>query len=483
MMKESKKEDIENGQQKSDETNSAASSGGDIVEEELSSSDPSLLKVLGMAKPEIPMLILAFILLVIGEAAGLVIPIILGKAYDELIMNMNEVDVMVSVSNIMALVVVIYFSGAFLGFIRVTIQGIAGERLVARLRCKLYASILRQEIAFFDTHKSGELVSRLGSDTTLLQATIATSIPDVLTGAIKSLTALVLMFIISAKLAGLSFGGIAFIFILCFPLGKALGRLSKDYQDVLGDSQTHSTEAFGSMRTVQSFAAEKKETDRYNSKIGNPDNYPLWWPIHHKEQKSTYSIGFFKSLLNSGFISMTFGVGFGFLNICLWYGFYLVSRGELSIGELTAFQSYVFNIGFGLAQVGGNIVRVFEALGASGRVFYLVERIPKIPRQKEESNDETVDEKPSNEKPALSTTIKKEKSLKPSTMEGEVEFHHVNFSYPTRPDINILDDFTLKIPSCTTTGKNMIGIMCAFSLQEVSSFVHPKVIIYHFVIT
>ena len=411
-------------------------------EEELSISNPSLAKVLGMAKPEIPMMIVAFIFLVVGEAANLIIPIILASAYDELIVNLDNInqgtDVMPGVNRIMAWVVGIYFGGAVLGFFRTTIQGVIGERLVARLRCKLYASILKQEIAFFDQHKSGELVSRLGSDTTLLQNSISFSIPEVIVGVIKSITALVLMFLLSAKLAGASFGGVAFIFLLCLPLGKALGKLSKDYQDVLGEAQTHSTEAFGSMRTVQSFAAEMKETQRFDGKIGNPDHYTLWWPFHHKKDgKTTYSVGFFKSLVNSGFFTLIFGGGFGFLYVSLWYGFYLVSKGELTIGQLTAFQSYVFNIGFGLGQVGGNATKVFEALGASGRIFYLVERIPKIPKQPD-------DEKKTN-KPIP--------ALKPVSIQGDIEFKNVNFSYPTRPGVNVLDDFNLKIPSGTTTGK------------------------------
>ncbi len=231
---------------------------------------PSLMKVVLMAQPEIPMLFVAFIFLVAGEAANLAIPIILSNAYDTLIEGGYEgagtsaSAIMSSVNTIMIQVVIIYFSGVFISFLRTVIQGIVGERLVARLRCKLYAAILRQEIAFFDEHKTGELVSRLGSDTTLLQSVISLSIPEVIVGIIKTITALILMFILSAKLASVALGGVVFIFLVSVPLGKALGKLSKAYQDELGEAQTHSTEALGSMRTVQSFAAEKKEIGRFD---------------------------------------------------------------------------------------------------------------------------------------------------------------------------------------------------------------------------
>jgi ABC-type multidrug transport system fused ATPase/permease subunit len=399
-----------------------------------------LTKVFLMCRPEIPMILISCVLLILSEACNLIIPMILAKAYDALIYTENKTnaEIMSSINGFMVLVIAIYFGGMLLGFLRTLILGIIGERLVARLRCKLYSSILKQEISFFDEHTTGELVSRLGSDTTLLQTVISFAIPEALTGLIKSITAIILMFVLSAKLAGLSLGGVIVIFLFSVPLGKKLGTLSSAYQDELSRAQTHSTEAFGSMRTVQSFAAEQKEINRFENKIGNPDDYPLfckfWWPTMEKGGiRSTYRVGYFKSLYNSGFFTLIFGGGFGFLNISLWYGFYLISQGELTIGELTAFQTYVFNIGFGLGQVGSNAAKAIEGLAANGRVFQLLQRIPKIPKTSSDSGKLL------------------EKSKKPSSMKGDIEFENVNFSYPSRPGSSVLIDFSLKIPSQTTT--------------------------------
>ena len=82
----------------------------------------------------------------------------------------------------------------------------------------MYKQILGQEIAFFDEHKSGELVSRLGSDTTLLQSVVSQSLPDFLTQFIKAISAMVLMFYISVKLAGLALGGVVLIFMMSSPM-------------------------------------------------------------------------------------------------------------------------------------------------------------------------------------------------------------------------------------------------------------------------
>lgn len=220
-----------------------------------------------------------------------------------------------------------------------------------------------------------------------------------------------------------------------------MGRLSKEYQDILGQAQNHSTEAIGSMRTVQAFAAEQKEISRYLSKIGNPDEIPLWIPP--KEHKTTYRVGFYKSICQSGFFSFIFGAGFGFLNVTLWYGFYLVLNDELTLGGLTAFNAYIINIGFALGQMAASIGKIFEGLGASGRVFYLLDRTPQIPQ------------------PPTSPDVKLE-TIKPQTMVGNIEFENVTFSYPSRPSQPVLKDVSLTIPANSTTALvGSSGVSCA----------------------
>eukprot|EP00804_Cyclotella_cryptica_P029022 CCRYP_005225-RD/>CCRYP_005225-RD protein AED:0.05 eAED:0.05 QI:224/1/1/1/1/1/2/816/574 len=399
----------------------------------LAYSKPSVRKLFHlMDKPEKLMQLVSFVLMIGSEAANLITPLIVANAYDVLVdpTISNDEERMTAISYYMILAIIISIAGIIAGFLRVTVQGVVGERVVARLRCRLYKQILKQEIAFFDEHKSGELVSRLGSDTTLLQSVVSQSLPDFFTQTIKAITAMILMFYLSVKLAGLALGGVVLIFLLSAPMGKLLGQLSKQYQDILGQAQTHSTEAIGSMRTVQAFAAERKEETRYNNKIGNPDDIPLWWPPN---ERTTYRVGFFKSMVQSGFFSFVFGAGFGFLNVTLWYGFYLVLQDEMTLGDLTAFNSYIISIGFAMGQMAGSIAKVFEGLGASGRVFHLLERVPQIP------------------KTPLSDEEKLDAIIKPQTMVGHVKLEGVSFSYPSRPNQPVLEDVTLTIPANTTT--------------------------------
>ncbi|KAL3803461.1 hypothetical protein ACHAWO_002469 [Cyclotella atomus] len=399
----------------------------------LASSKPSITKLLHlMDTSEKLMIAISFILVIGSEAANLLTPLIVANAYDILVDSSisDDEERMSSINRYLIIAIIVTIAGIVAGFLRVTIQGVVGERVVARLRCRLYSKILKQEIAFFDEHKSGELVSRLGSDTTLLQTVVSQNLPDFVTQLIKAITAIVLMFYLSVKLAGLALGGVVIIFLLSAPMGKLMAKLSKQYQDILGQAQTHSTEAIGSMRTVQAFAAERKEEARYSNKIGDPDSIPLWWP---PKDKTTYRVGFFKSMVQSGFFSFVFGAGFGFLNVTLWYGFYLVLQDEMTLGDLTAFNSYIISVGFAMGQLAGSIAKVFEGLGASGRVFYLLDRIPQIP------------------KPPSSSDEEKDDAIKPAEMVGNVEFEDVSFSYPSRPSQPVLQDVSLTIPANTTT--------------------------------
>jgi len=420
---------------------------------EFSGNVAPISKLLGLARPEASVLFLALVLMLIAEATGLLNPLILAQAYNDLIdPNLTQGQRMSQINRTMVLVLIVHFGGVFVSFFRVTLMGIVGERVVARTRSNLYRSILQQEIAFFDVHKSGELVSRLGSDTALLQEGTSKALPEVVVGLIKVVVAVSIMFWISPKLAAVMIGFVFLILLFCIPFGKLLGKLSKRYQDKLGQAQTYSTEALGAMRTVQSFAAEEREVERYRSKIGQPEKYPHWWPVDCKTNPTTYSIGFFKSIVTSGFFTVIFGVGFGSMFVSLWFGFKLVNDGEITLGDLTAFQSYIFTIGGALGQTSQFISKLIEAQGAAARVFFLLERVPTIPTPPTNASSDATKDKSDDENP--------DPPKIPAEMVGAVDFNAVNFSYPSRPDVDVLRNFSLSIPpnqTCAVCGKSGAG--------------------------
>ncbi len=459
-----------------------SSQAKDMGSELVTDSPPSLLKLLSLARPEGVMLACAFLLMLAEEAGSLIIPLIIAKAYNALINPaLTHSEIMSRINWIMIRALIIHLAGSVAAFIRTFIMQVIGERVVARVRQQLYAAILKQEIAFFDEYKTGDLVSRLGSDTTLLQQATSNAAPEVVVGLVKVVVAIILMFWIAADLAALVMGFAVVILLLCWPFGTAIGQLTKTYQEVLGLAQTFSTEALGTMRTVQSFSAQDKELHRYQDKIGQPDQAPLlfrlWYPENVKQHVTTYSVGYFRSLMNTAFFVTIFGCGFGFLYCTLWYGFKLVNDKTISLGDLTAFESYIFQIGAALSQASSFAVQLLEARGASARIFQILERIPNIPQRKppdetkaatpgatispntdpcvhvvEPNNALTEQSSPNDdENPAPLSPPFFESTLVPSSVTGEVEFHNVSFSYPSRSDVSVLQNFSLKIRSGEST--------------------------------
>jgi len=454
-----------------DDDNASKASVSTAARQELQSVKPTFGKIYALISNEIHWLFLTLILLVVAEAGQLAVPKILEQAYDGLqnyffvvgayssgndeSATENADDnvarsTMRDISTWMGTAIGVYFFSIVLGFCARVILGILGERFVARLRKQVYDSVLHQEIGFFDEHKTGEIVSRLGSDTQLLQQAISTFAPESLVGLIKSVLSLALMFSINVKLTAMSLAGVLVICCIAIPFGKRLSILSKLYQNILGEAATCSTEALGGIRTVQSFAVEPKELNRYMEKIGDPDA-----PRKNGAAKpeNTYTVGSKKVIVQVSVFTVVFGGTFGFLYCIVWYCFYLVViEGTLTLGGLTAFQSYVFMIGSGIGQTATNFTQVLTAVGASGRVFYLLERKPKIKNfygisdEEDEEEDGNEDVKPT--KPAREVR----KSIIPSTpMVGNIAFENVMFSYPSRPDVLVLNAFNLVLEKDTTT--------------------------------
>jgi ABC-type multidrug transport system fused ATPase/permease subunit len=160
------------------------------------------------------MLLVALLLMIVSEALGLYNPLLIADAYNDLVdVTLSPGQRMARINHVMMLALILHFSSVALGFVRHAIMGVAGERVVARTRNGLYSSILSQEIGFFDVHKTGELVSRLGSDAALLKQGTSQALPEVMIGIIKVLVSVAIMFWISPKLAAVMIGFVLVIMV------------------------------------------------------------------------------------------------------------------------------------------------------------------------------------------------------------------------------------------------------------------------------
>ena len=302
-------------------------------------------KILSLSSQERPVLLVALVLNILSEGVSMVEPLLLAVAYEAVVEGYDDAEeagaTQHTLTRVFILVLSLHVASSVFGFLAGCATGIAGERAVSRLRCRLYEHLLAQEMSFFDSQKTGDLVSRLSTDTLLVQEGIAGALNECLVGLIKVLAGLVLMFIVTWQLSFIVFGSL--ICWLCFvvsPLMYVTERLTDRYQNALAKAATASTEALGAMRTVRSFAAEAVEHDKYLQSIGTPANGG-WWPARGE---TTYRAGVLRAIAFSALTVSGFLVVFGAVNVSLWCGLVMITENNLQFGKLTAFQAYQIEV-------------------------------------------------------------------------------------------------------------------------------------------
>lgn len=277
-----------------------------------------------------------------------------------------------------------------------------GEQVVADLRAAVYWRLLGQELSFFETTKVGELLSRLNTDTELIQTVVGSSASVAARNLVLLVGALVLLFLTSPRLSLLIVLGIPAVVMPILVFGRKVQRLSKDSQDRIADLGGIAGEALGAIETVQGHARQPQEQARYQAAV-------LSTLAAAKRRISA------RALLVAAVILLVFGA----IAVTLWVGAKAVLAGTLSGGELGQFVIYAVlaagSVG-ALSEVWGDMQR---ASGAMVRLAELLQRQPLI------------EQKPGAQAPA--------------SPQASIRFSQVRFRYPSRPEQTALDGFELDI--------------------------------------
>ncbi|NOK35180.1 ATP-binding cassette domain-containing protein [Corallococcus exercitus] len=355
-------------------------------------------RLLALARPELGTLLFATVFLLISSGASLVYPQGVRILIDEAL-NAKNRDLIDKAALVMLAVFLVQGVATAL---RYYLFSTAGERVVMRLRHDFFQRLMNQEVAFFDTHRTGELTSRLASDTTVLQNTVSVNISQGLRNAVQVLGGIVLLFYTSASLTFLMLAIVPLVVVGGMVYGRRVRGLSRDVQDALAKASEVAEESLSGLRTVRSFAAEPSEVARY----GNTVRHAYEVARHRARQSAAFMGG----ASSAGYISAV---------VVFWYGGRLVVNGELSVGALTSFLIYTMLVAVSLGSLADLWADFMRASGAAERVFELMDRPPAIPANEGE---------------------------RPATVEGLVELRGVHFAYPTRPDVPVLQgiDLTLK---------------------------------------
>lgn len=278
-----------------------------------------------------------------------------------------------------------------------------GERALASLRSKLYAHVIRLDVGFFERSRVGELISRLGTDTEVIQALLGSGISVALRSVVMLMGASAMMIWTSPRLAGLTALVIPAVMLPILLFGRRVQKLSRASQDRLADTAAIANETLNAAQAVKAYAREDIESTRYAS------------AITRALATARKRIGM-RSMLTATVIVLFFGA----ITLVLWAGARDVIAGTLGAGVLGQFVLYaIFAAGSlaGLSEVWGDVLRAAGAMERIGELF-------------EEHADITSPAKP---------------IPLPKPVQGELRFENLGFHYPTRPDAPALYDFDLTI--------------------------------------
>jgi ATP-binding cassette subfamily B protein len=280
-----------------------------------------------------------------------------------------------------------------------------GERVVADLRSAVYARVIRMDPTFFEVTRTGEVLSRLTTDTTLVQSISGVGLSIALRSSINLVGSLALLAFTNLKLLLLIVVAIPVVLVPVIALGRKLRGLSRSSQDRIADTSGLAGETLNAIQTVQAFTLEALHSARYRDAV-----------------EDSFDVAVQRTRVRAWLTALATMLVFGAITAVLWVGAHQVLSGQMTSGELVQFLVLAVYAGIAAASLSEMWSEVQRAAGAMERLVELQQAEPAIVAP-----------------PAPL-------ALPPlAGAGGRIEFDAVTFRYPSRPDQNALDDFTLAI--------------------------------------
>jgi len=278
-----------------------------------------------------------------------------------------------------------------------------GERVVADIRVAVQRHLLTLAPRFFEENRPAEIASRLTADTSIIEQIVNSTVSVALRNLVMGAGGIIYLVALAPKLAGMLLLGIPFIVIPIVTLGRRVRALSRSTQDRIADVGTIISETLGAMKIVQAFGQERREAERFGSAVDNA----------FKTSRRRIRL---RAIMTAVIIALVFGS----ITMIMWEGALDVASGKLSGGSIAAFVitgGLVAGAFGSLTETYGDLLR---GAGAAGRLAELLAEEPEI------------------RAPAHPKAL-------PSPAAGELLFDHVDFRYPSRPEVKALDDFSLSV--------------------------------------
>ncbi|CAM5777252.1 ABC transporter [Labrys miyagiensis] len=349
-------------------------------------------------------ILLAFLALLVASAATLVVPLAVRRMIDYGFLSAHAETINSYFVAMVGVVLVLALASASRYYLVMTL----GERVVADVRTAVFAHLTELSPVFFDTAKTGEVVSRLSADTTQIKAAFGSSASVALRNLFLFAGAAVMMVWTSPKLSALVLIAIPVIVLPLVAFGRSVRTRSRKAQDTLAEASAYAAEIIGAMRVVQSFTAERLAIGRFSGEV-----------------EKAYQAAAISTRSRAVLTAIALFLVFASVVTVLWLGAHDVVAGTMSPGTLSQFVLYaVFGAG-ALSELGQVWSEIVQAAGAAERL------------------GELLNERPAIAPPARPVAL-------PEPARGAIAFEGVSFAYPGQPDRPVLHHIDLDVKAGET---------------------------------
>jgi ATP-binding cassette subfamily B protein len=288
-----------------------------------------------------------------------------------------------------------------------------GQRFVADIRRAVFNHLLTLSPAFYESTRTGEVISRLTNDTAAVENVVGGVFSFALRNLVLLAGGLVMMFVTSVKLSLLVVCVIPLVMVPIILLGRRVRALSRAATDRVADASAYVDETLHEVRTVQAYVHEPTDRERFGERV-----------------EAIFQNGATKARVQGALIAAVIVLAFGAIGVILWMGGRDVIAGTLTAGALSAFVFYAIVVANASAAVSEMYGELMRAAGSSERLVELLDTAPLV-------ND------PASTGRAETATIAPSPAHQPHA--AHIAFSHVQFAYPTRPDVPALDDIDVAI--------------------------------------
>lgn len=293
-------------------------------------------------------------------------------------------------------------------YMQVAFWTLAAGRQVKKLRKIFFHSIMKQEIGWFDVNETGQLNTRLTDDVYKINEGIGDKLGMLIQNLTTFIVGIIIGFAKGWKLTLVILAVSPLLGISAAVIGKVMTTFTSKEQTAYAKAGAVAEEVLSSIRTVFAFGGQKKEIKRY-----------------HKNLEDAKNVGVRKAITVNIAMGFTFFMIYMSYALAFWYGSTLILGGEYTIGMLLTIFFAVLIGAFGLGQTSPNIQTFSSARGAAHKVFQIIDHEPKINSFSEEG-------------------------YKLDVVKGNIEFKNINFRYPSRDDVKVLNGMNLKVMSGQT---------------------------------